>query len=290
MSNLRGALKQITPLRYAVHGVSYPAAQLRDRIRIQQMRALVKNPPETIEKFQNRHRGERCFIIGNGPSLTIEDLERLSGEVTFASNRIYSAFDKTDWRPTYYQSADPDIARTMTGSEFSAVADAAEASFLSLRLADQYPAEARKREEVYFYFMPIANPFDQIRAEKGRWEPRFSGNFPRYAQSVATITYEMLQLAVYMGFTEITLLGVDHQYKKMVQNGRTVDAAGVTENYSAAIGDGGREIPAPVFNPKTTLGYESARRYAEAHGIRIQNATRGGALEVFPRVLLENIL
>ena len=29
--------------------------------------------------------------------------------------------------------------------------------------------------------------------------------------------------------------------------------------------------------------------FAKAHGVRIYNATRGGDLEVFPRVVLENI-
>ncbi|HJD45240.1 MAG TPA: hypothetical protein H9909_00215, partial [Candidatus Mediterraneibacter norfolkensis] len=56
--------------------------------------------------LKNKHKGERCFVIGNGPSLTAEDLELLKGEITFAANRIYMLFDRTDWRPTYYFCAD----------------------------------------------------------------------------------------------------------------------------------------------------------------------------------------
>ena len=39
---------------------------------------------------QDIHSGRRAFIIGNGPSLTVADLERLKGEVTFASEQNLS--------------------------------------------------------------------------------------------------------------------------------------------------------------------------------------------------------
>lgn len=55
-----------------------------------------------LRRLQNRHCGGRCFIIGNGPSLTMTDLEQLRDEVTFASNKIYLAFKMTSWRPSYY--------------------------------------------------------------------------------------------------------------------------------------------------------------------------------------------
>ena len=41
---------------------------------------------------------------------------------------------------------------------------------------------------------------------------------------------------------------------------------------------------------KNIAGYLAAKRYAEQHGIKIYNATRGGELEVFERVKLEQIV
>lgn len=35
--------------------------------------------------------------------------------------------------------------------------------------------------------------------------------------------------------------------------------------------------------------YQAARRYAETHGIKIYNATRGGELEVFERVDFDSL-
>src|SRR5438477_1743491 len=55
-----------------------------------------------LRKFHNIHAGERCFIIGNGPSLNRTDLSLLKDEFTFGTNRIYLAFDRLNFRPSYY--------------------------------------------------------------------------------------------------------------------------------------------------------------------------------------------
>ncbi len=45
-----------------------------------------------LRKLYNIHSGKRCFIIGNGPSLKSEDLDKLRDEISFASNGIYLIF------------------------------------------------------------------------------------------------------------------------------------------------------------------------------------------------------
>ena len=57
-----------------------------------------------LKQFKNTHKGETCFIIGNGPSLKVGDLTRIHelGIPSFAFNRIFCIFDETPWRPTYY--------------------------------------------------------------------------------------------------------------------------------------------------------------------------------------------
>ena len=60
---------------------------------------------DTIEKLgalQNIHKGERCFIIGNGPSLKNTDLTKLRNEYTFGLNRIYLAFPEMGFETSYY--------------------------------------------------------------------------------------------------------------------------------------------------------------------------------------------
>ena len=66
-----------------------------------------------LKKLKNKYEGMRCFIIGNGPSLTIDDLELLEKEHCFAFNRIYETYDKTKWRPEFYMVLDNDVLRTV---------------------------------------------------------------------------------------------------------------------------------------------------------------------------------
>lgn len=55
-----------------------------------------------LGRFRNLHQGERCFIIATAPSLTMEDVNLVKGEITFSMNSCIKLFEKTDWSPTYY--------------------------------------------------------------------------------------------------------------------------------------------------------------------------------------------
>lgn len=70
---------------------------------------LIKNDIN-IKALKNKHKGQRCFIVGSGPSLKVDDLNKLKDEVTFACNKIYLAFNDTSWRPTYYSVYDVLVA------------------------------------------------------------------------------------------------------------------------------------------------------------------------------------
>lgn len=71
-----------------------------------------------LERLKDSHKGERCFLIGNGPSLTGEDLHLLKDEYTFGTNMVYKIFDKTDWRPSFHCVSDT-IYATSLASNFS---------------------------------------------------------------------------------------------------------------------------------------------------------------------------
>src|SRR5512138_266206 len=64
--------------------------------------SLARENRRRLARYEDLHRGERCFIVANGPSLTQTDLELLAKEVSFGVNRIYLNFDKSLFRPTYF--------------------------------------------------------------------------------------------------------------------------------------------------------------------------------------------
>src|SRR5689334_4044737 len=55
------------------------------------------------EVFRDRHKGRRCFVIGNGPSLKEQDLSPLVDEITLVTNSFYAHPIVGDsWQPSYY--------------------------------------------------------------------------------------------------------------------------------------------------------------------------------------------
>ena len=55
-----------------------------------------------LKALRNTHAGERCFIIGNGPSLNKLDLTLLRSERTFGVNAIYTNYQRMGFYHTYY--------------------------------------------------------------------------------------------------------------------------------------------------------------------------------------------
>ena len=91
-----------------------------------------------------------------------------------------------------------------------------------------------------------------------------------------------------MGFSEIYLIGVDHNYSSTSFTNNTINSTEVKTNYFE-----GMPVEIKMSKPNTdgsTLSFMKAQEYAISHNIRIFNATRGGKLDVFPRVKLEDVL
>ncbi len=225
-----------------------------------------------INHLHNLYSGKRCFIIGNGPSLRVEDLEKLKDEICFGSNRIYNIFDKTDWRPTYYCVQDIKLIEKSTDEinkirginkiigivKYIPYKKLTNAYFINLHCKEFYP-------DLPEFSVDVAN----------------AGIYEGY-----TVSYMCLQLAIYMGFKEIYLLGIDHSYSVDTNPDGTIrKKSGLKDHFSEK--DKIDNIPQTY---KSTLAYESAEKYAKNNGIKIYNATRGGKLEVFERLDFDKVI
>lgn len=223
-----------------------------------------------IRELKASKSGKRCFIVGNGPSLTVEDLELIENEDCFAANLIFRIFPKTSWRPTYY--------------------------FLQDRYADTgHIVDELNLEHLFigdYYWrtrgMDNANAlcFHCKRAHShGR--PEFSEDISRYIVDSFTVTYSMIQTAAYLGYKEIYLLGIDHNYALVCDaNGNVVN----NEIKQSHFFEDGRPDEVIANLEGMNRAYIAARDYAETHGISIVNCTRGGKLEWYPRKSLESVL
>ena len=234
-----------------------------------------KSGKVAIQKYKNFYDGQRCFIIGNGPSLTIKDLEKLKafGEISIASNSIYNLFQNTEWRPTIYTVHDfQEIKKTR--EKISAVKTELKIVAMS--------ASGR------IYNIDEAILLRLIEPKRGGY---FSDDISKCVYDGGTVTYVSIQCAVYMGFKEIILLGVDHSFaREQTKDGKMIINNKIKNHFQDYQtddfwGNGQKDEEAVVFPLDfATEAFITARHYADEHGVRILNATRGGKLEVFERV------
>lgn len=219
-----------------------------------------------LKDYHNIHNGERCFIIATGPSLTMEDIEMLRDEYTFSMNSICKLYDETDWRPTYFAIQD--------GCVFASLEDIIRKhKEVPVFIGDNIEWK-HKREDDWINF-PLDTMYHAYDIQIEKYHAKFSDNAYNIVYDGYSIAYSCIELAVYMGFKEIYLLGTDCTY------------TGPKEHF---IDNGVEDRSRKFATPKLVTAYTVAKEYADKHNIKIYNATRGGVLEVFPRVKLEDVL
>lgn len=225
-----------------------------------------------IRPLKDIHKGQACVVIGNGPSLTAEDLTKLSqlGIPTFACNRIHLIFPQTPWRPSYYFMSDEKLLKQYDDN----LPDVpAECRF--------FPKQCRGHIRNGRFYNTIQFAYEH--------EGKFSLDAAKGVCPAASVTTEMIQFAYYMGFSEIYLIGVDFSYAVTQKvDSKTYAYQGENNYFIPGYLKPGEVADMPNINANL-LGFHAAKEAIEANGRIIMNATRGGKLEVFPRVNLDDL-
>ena len=219
---------------------------------------------DKLKELHNAYKGKRIFLIGNGPSLKPEDLDVLAknNEISIACNRIYKIFAQTIWRPTILTVSDADFIGRF-GKEIDEVD--------SLKIvADHYHRNYNCSQslKVFSFIHLIDEPY-------GTNHPQISSDICEGVFWGFTVIYEIaLHLAIYMGASEVILLGVDMDNY----------AQHFCEDYLDGEALQSLVLDKMIKMEKHFIPFETAKLYSEQHNISIKNATRGGALEIFERV------
>ncbi len=225
-----------------------------------------------IRPFKDIHKGQACVIVGNGPSLKADDLSEIYnlGIPTFACNRIHLIFPQTDWRPTYYFISDAKIVEQYDGN------------------IDGVPENHRFFPKKYKNLIEKGIFYNDIYFEYEK-EGKFSFDAAKGIYPAASVTTEMIQFAYYMGFTEIYLIGVDFSYAvtQKIDN-KTYSYQGEDNYFVKGYLKPGEIADMPNIKANL-LGFEAARKAITSKGKIIMNATRGGKLEVFERINLDEL-
>ena len=245
---------------------------------IRYQRAFRRHPEIDIPRLRRlRHlhaQKDRCFIIGNGPSLNQLDLLPLGHEITFGFNAVFLNAEKMGFAPSYYVVADTLVSEDR--HEQINRYRGPRMKFFPLERASLI----RPQEDVTFFWQLYADPY-----------PQFSTDISEGIFGGYTVTYHALQIAYYMGFRQAILIGMDHNWTVSQETERVAGRAGCDELTSQD--DDPNHFHPDYFgkgyrwhDPAIDMmeaAYSKARQVWEADGRQILNATPGGKLEVFNR-------
>jgi hypothetical protein len=219
---------------------------------------------QQIVGYKDRFTGKRCFVIGNGPSLRKTDLSMLRNEIAFGLNRIYLIFQELGFATTFLVSVN-DLVLEQCAKDLQ---DMNLTKFLTWRSRRWF----RKDSNTIFVDSDFTGPESFCPDASGRLFEGF------------TVTFVALQLAFYMGFQQVILVGVDHNFTTQGPANSTVVSTGDDPNHfsGAYFGKGFRwQLPDLEGSERA---YQYARAAYQKVGREILDATVGGKLQVFPKV------
>lgn len=221
-----------------------------------------------IRAVKNRHHGDRCFIVCTGPSLKLEDLDKIKNEYTIGVNSIIKAYEKTDWRPTYYALVDLyAFGEYLKQNDVPGNKLALAESFLHYRTK-------LKTQDPNALYVPISY-YNHTSHYMKKHKIKFSSDISVCIYDCFTVTNMAIQIAIYMGFKDIYIIGADCNYNPAQMH--FIETPGIDDKQRKA-----KNLSQSVA--LSIEGYKAAKEFAKRHHVNIYNATRGGKLEVFERV------
>ncbi|MDE6851311.1 MAG: HAD hydrolase family protein [Lachnospiraceae bacterium] len=231
-------------------------------------------------QYKDIHMGERVFILCSGPSISELDLTLLKNEKTIAVNSFYLHKDCQIISPTYY--CEPAFEEY---SSFETVAQ-------HLREMEQATPEAH-----YFFGIKEKENVEKVNEFEGRCVnymaftneyDRSDIDLTRCVMGVQSVSIMALEIAIYMGFTEIYLLGTEHdslltgKYTHFYEYQESIAA-----NEDKMLDEQGNirytfdEELSAIYN--LWEQYKIIRKIAKKKRIKIYNATPAGVLDLFEK-------
>lgn len=218
------------------------------------------------------HAGERCVLLANGPSLARTDLSAVKQVPSIGMNRIYLHFPTMGFETSYFVA----INELVLGQFGAEIGPLTMPKFVNWTMRAAFDPLAAN---LYFLRLRLA------------LADGFSAQLTRAVDTGGTVTFVALQLAYYLGFKQVILVGLDHRFSQQGEPNKTEqrkqlkDADHFHPNYFPT----GSHWQLPDLR-RSELAYQLARQAFEADGREILDATIDGACTVFPKVSLEKVL
>lgn len=252
--------------------------------------------------FKNKHHNGRCFIIGNGPSLKHHDLSKLSKEYVFTVNNMMNTDYFKILKPNYHLFFDPGFFDFFFHSDPKNIEE-------KKKMENVRKSMGRDPNIIYFCSFRLKSTFTKLFPKlkahyvfnNKTFTPQLkkSSLINRNTPAFQNVIIYAINIAIYMGFKEIYLLGVDmtgfleyYEYKKLnSQWGHFYDKS-EEEQEKLIIYMNEKNID-NEFNlknlGKTFQQFKIVQKDALRKKVKLANASDHGALDVFPRVPYDEI-
>ena len=220
---------------------------------------------ERLAALRDRHHGQRCFIVANGPSLNSMSLGVLRGEHVIGLNKIHLGLPRLGFYPRYVVA----VNRTV----IEQAAEALSALNCIRFLGAQAALAAGLQPTALTYLVDTSRP-----------PARFCTDIALGLHEGWTVTHAALQVAYHLGYADVVLIGLDHRYRfdGSPNEARVLDGPDPNHFSEKYFGFGQRwDNPDLV---ESEVSYRTALQAFEAAGRRVRDATVDGACTVFPKV------
>jgi hypothetical protein len=254
---------------------------------------IVKNNVE----LKDKHKGGRCFMLGSGPSIKDENLKPLKNEIVFALNNFYVHDDFPEIMSTniekYYMTAPthpPQTEKEWTNwfadMEKNMPINANMIFGISNHINNINNILEQnhffKNHQKYWYYAGInINDYYQYR-------PR-DIDIVRMTWMANTVSIYAIIFAIYMGFSEIYLLGMDHDYICNNESNCRFYKNGIHQN-----NESNRITKGSSRTKKESLGiYKVFSQYElllKNSNTKIYNTSRNSLLDVFNYVTFNDVI
>jgi hypothetical protein len=214
-----------------------------------------------LTRFRDLHAGERVVLVCNGPSLNSMELDFLRHEVVIGLNKIHLGLDRFGFYPRYLVAVNPRVVE-QARVELAAMTAI---KFIGARAAMHLPEDAFTHH-VHTLDPPVS----------------FSRDLTQGFREGGTVTHAALQVAYWMGFSEVVIIGMDHRFTYEGNPHESRFLAGPDPNHFSPNYFSGQVWDNPDL-ARSEASYAEARRIYESSGRRIIDATVDGACTVFEK-------
>lgn len=217
-----------------------------------------------LKMLKDRHVGERCVLVANGPSLKDMNLDFLKTEVTIGLNKIFLGFRKFKFYPRYYISINRKVIEQSARE------------IRSLHCVKFLGSHGNNTLIVEDALTHIINTSDQL--------PRFSKDLTQGVHEGWTVTHAALQVAYYLGFKQVIIIGMDHRFQYSgTPNQSSIMQSKDQNHFSTDYFKEGQSWDNPDLE-QSEVSYQAAKKVFEDDGREILDATLNGGCNIFKKV------